>query len=101
MIDDRNRKDLFLETVRRMDMSCSYKAVLLQTILRHTDEKGRVKPSDISDCFRVYYERCRAAGLVEEKPDSIFAKGCCTDSEAQRNISGQLLQEVCGEALRS
>ena len=86
LIDDRNRKDLFLEMVRRMDMSYSYKPVLIQAILCHADEKGRVKLSDISDYFRAYYERRRAAGLVVEKPDSIFAKGSYTDSEAQRNI---------------
>ena len=86
LIDDRNRKDLFLEMIRRMDMSYSYKPVLVQAILRHVDEKGRVKLSDISDYFRTYYERRRAAGLVVEKPDSIFAKGSYTDSEAQRNI---------------
>ena len=86
LIDDRNRKDLFLEMIRRMDMSYSYKPVLIQAILRHADEKGRVKLSNISDYFRTYYECRRAAGLVVEKPDSIFAKGSYTDSEAQRNI---------------
>lgn len=86
LIDDRNRKTLFLEMARRMDMSYSYKPVLIQAILRHADEKGRVKLSDISDYFRTYYERSRAAGLVVEKPDGIFTKGSYTDSEAQRNI---------------
>ena len=60
--------------------------MLIQAILRYADEKGRVKLSDISDYFRTYYERRRAAGLVAEKPDSIFAKNGYTDSEAQRNI---------------
>ena len=86
LIDDRNRKDLFMEMVRRMDMSYSYKPVLVQAILRHADEKGRVKLSGISDYFHTYYERRRAAGLVVEKPGSIFANGGYTDSEAQRNI---------------
>lgn len=86
LIDDCNRKDLFLEMIRRMDMSYSYKPVLIQAILRNADEKDRVKLSDISDYFRAYYERRRAVGLVVEKPDSIFAKGSYTDSEAQRNI---------------
>lgn len=54
LIDDCNRKDLFLEMIRRMDMSYSYKSVLIQAILRHADEKGRVKLSDISDYFRAY-----------------------------------------------
>jgi hypothetical protein len=33
LIDDSNRKDLFLDMVRQMDMSYSYKPVLLKTVL--------------------------------------------------------------------
>ena len=36
--------------------------------------------------FRAYYEGRRAAGLVVEKKNSIFAKGGYTDKEAERNI---------------
>ena len=86
LIDDSNRKELFLEMVRQMDMSYSYKPVLIQAILCHVDEKGRIQLADIVAYFRAYYEGRRAAGLVVEKPNSLFARGGYTDKEAERNI---------------
>ena len=86
LIDDSNRKELFLEMVHQMDMSYSYKPVLIQAILRHADEKGRIQLADIVPYFRAYYEGRRAAGLVVEKPNSLFARGEYTDKEAERNI---------------
>ena len=86
LIDDNNRKDMFMEMVRQMDMSYSYKPVLIKAILLFADEKGRVKLDDISGYFRSYYEGRRTAGLTVEKANSIFAKGGYTDKEAQRNI---------------
>ena len=86
LIDDSNRKDLFLDMVRQMDMSYSYKPVLLKAVLLFADDKGRVKLSDIVTYFREFYEARRAAGLVVEKANSIYAKGGYTDAQAQRNI---------------
>lgn len=86
LIDDSNRKELFLEMVRQMDMSYSYKPVLIKAILCHADEKGRIQLADIVDYFRAYYEGRRAAGLVVEKTNSLFARGGYTDKEAERNI---------------
>ena len=86
MIDDSNRKDLFLDMIRQMDMSYSYKPVLIQAILLYADNKGMVKLSDIVSYFRSFYEGRRAAGLPVEKKNSIFAKGGYTDKEAERNI---------------
>ena len=86
MIDDSNRKDLFLDMIRQMDMSYSYKPVLIQAILLYADNKSMVKLSDIVSYFRSFYEGRRAAGLPVEKKNSIFAKGGYTDKEAERNI---------------
>lgn len=86
LIDDSNRKDLFLDMARQMDMSYSYKPVLLKSVLIFADEKGRVKLSDIVTYFREFYEARRAAGLVVEKANSIYAKGGYTDAQVQRNI---------------
>lgn len=86
LIDDSNRKELFLEMVRQMDMSYSYKPVLLKAILANADAKGRVKLDAIVSYFRDFYEARRTAGLKPEKANSIFAKGGYTDREAQRNI---------------
>ena len=86
LIDDKNRKDLFMKMVEQMDMSYSYKPVLLKAILKHADKNGRVKIEDIVSYFKSFYEGRRAAGLVVEKPNSIFAKGGYTDKEAERNV---------------
>lgn len=86
IISDENRKNLFMEMVRQMDMSYSYKPVLMKAILENADEKGRIKLDDIVAFFKNYYENRRSAGLIVEKSNSIFAKGGYTDKEAQRNI---------------
>lgn len=86
LIDDSNRKELFLDMIRQMDMSYSYKPVLIKAILLYADDKGRIKLEDIVSYFRSYYEGRRAAGLVVEKKNSIFAKGGYTDKEAERNV---------------
>ena len=86
IITDDNRKELFMEMIKQMDMSYSYKPVLIKAVLTHADSKGRVKLDDIVAYFRSYYESRRSAGLTVEKPNSIFAKGGYTDKEAQRNI---------------
>ena len=86
LIDDSNRKEMFMDMVRRMDMSYSYKPILIKAILAHADEKGRIRLDDIVSYFRNFYEARRSAGLVVEKPASIFAKGGYTNKEAERNI---------------
>lgn len=86
LIDDSNRKEMFMEMIRQMDMSYSYKPVLIKAILLYADDKGRVKLDDIVAFFRSYYEGRRSSGLVVEKKNSIFAKGGYTNGEAARNI---------------
>lgn len=86
LIDDSNRKDMFMDMVRQMDMSYSYKPVLMKAVMLYADEKGRIKLEDIVRYFRSYYEGRRAAGLRVEKANSIFAKGGYTDKDAERNI---------------
>lgn len=86
LIDDNNRKSVFMDMIRQMDMSYSYKPVLMKAILLYAGDKGRVKLDDIVAYFRSYYENRRASGLPVEKKNSIFAKGGYTDKEAERNI---------------
>ncbi len=86
LIDDRNRKKLFMEMVEEMDMSYSYKPVLLKAILQNADKQGRVKIDDIVAYFKDFYEDRRERGEVVEKQNSIFAKGNYTYKEATRNI---------------
>ena len=86
LIDDGNRKDLFVEMVKQMDMSYSYKPVLIKAILQYADDKGRIKLEDIVSYFKNYYESRRKLCLIVEKKNSIFAKGGYTDKEVERNI---------------
>ena len=86
LIDDSNRKDLFMDMIEKMTMDHSYKPVLLKAILTYADANGRVKISDIVSYFRSFYESRRAAGLAVEKANSIFAKPDYTDKQAERNI---------------
>ena len=75
-----------MEMVEQMDMSYSYKPVLLKAVLQYADKQGRVKIEDIVAYFKAYYEDRRAKGRIVEKQNSIFAKGVYTDKEAERNI---------------
>jgi len=86
IIDDSNRKDMFMDMIRQMDMSYSYKPVLIKAILLYADDKGRIKLDDIVSYFKSYYEGRRTAGLPVEKKNSIFYKGGYIDKEAERNI---------------
>lgn len=86
LIDDSNRKDMFMDMIRQMDMSYSYKPVLIKAVMMYADDNGRIKLEDIVHYFRAYYENRRAAGVKVEKANSIFAKGGYTDKEAERNI---------------
>ncbi len=86
IIGDDNRKEVFLDMVRQMTMSYSYKPVLLKAILRNADPEGRVKLSDLVSDFRGFYEDRRERGLVVEKPNSLYARKEYTDREVERNI---------------
>lgn len=86
LINDDNRKELFMEMMRQMDMSYSYKPVLIKAVFQYADSKGRVKLDDIVTYFKAFYENRRNAELAVEKPNSIFAKGGYTYKDAQRNI---------------
>ena len=86
LISDDNRKDLFMDMVRQMEMSYSYKPVLLKAILANSDNNGRVKVEDIVAYFKSYYEDRKSHGLIVEKPNSIYAKGGYSDNDVRRNI---------------
>ena len=72
LIDDSNRKDMFMDMIRQMDMSYSYKPVLIKAVLLYADERGRVKLEDIVSYFKSCYEGRRSVGLTVEKKNSIF-----------------------------
>ena len=86
LIDESNRRELFIDTVEQMDMVHSYKPLLLMAILTFADDRGTVPLSSIAGYFRSYFEGRRASGLIVEKPDSVFARSNYTDKEAERTI---------------
>ena len=81
-----NMKDKFIDMVKKMDISFSYKSVLLMAILENCDEQGKVALEDIVDYFIDFYKYRAEKGLVVEKPISIYAKGNFDKKEVQRNI---------------
>lgn len=57
-------KDKFMDMVKTMDMSFSYKPVLHKAMFEHLDENGRVKVEDIVEYFIQYYADRKRQGLV-------------------------------------
>ena len=86
VITDSNKHELFMKMVREMRMDHSYKPVFIKAILKHADAKGRVNLSSIVTYFHDFYESRRAAGLVVEKANSIYAKDTYTDKESETTI---------------
>lgn len=86
LIDDSNRKAMFMDMVRRMDMSYSYKPVLVLAVLECADPSGRMKLADLVSFFRAFYAKRRAAGLSVEKKNSLYCREDVTDKEIERNI---------------
>lgn len=74
LITPANMKDKFMEMVNTMDMSFSYKPVLLKAMFDHVDENGRVRVEDIVDYFIEFYSDRKNRGLVVEKKTSIYCK---------------------------
>lgn len=85
-INDSNRVQIFMEMVERMDMSYSYKPVLIKAFLQCANEKGRAKIDDLVDYFKKFYESRRQKGLVVEKEKCLYTRGGYTDAEVRRNI---------------
>ena len=86
MIDDSNRKDLFMDMVLKMSMSYSYKPVLIKAILLYANDKGQIKLSDIVSYFKEYYETRKQQGLIAEKANSLYMRDDYTEKESEHNI---------------
>ena len=84
LITPANMKDKFIEMVKTMDMSYSYKPVLLKAMLEHVDENGRVLVEDIVNYFMAFYSARKEKGLVVEKKQSLFYK----DGYTEKDIEG-------------
>ena len=81
-----NITEKFLHFVEKMDMSFSYKPVLLKAIFDHIDSDGKIRVIDIVNYFIDFYEERKENGLVAEKLTSIYQKGGYTEKDVERNI---------------
>lgn len=86
LITPANIKDKFMKFIEKMDMSFSYKPVLLKAIFNHIDEAGKVRIVDIVNYFIDFYEDRKSKGLAAEKANSIYQKGGYTEKDVERNI---------------
>ena len=75
-----------MKFVEKMDMSFSYKPVLLKAVFDHVDEDGKIRIVDIVNYFIDFYEERKDNGLIAEKPNSIYQKGGYTEKNVERNI---------------
>ena len=86
LITSANIKEKFMSFIEKMDMSFSYKPVLLKAIFNHIDEDGKVRLADVVNYFIDFYEKRKNSGLIAEKASSIYQKGCYTEKDVERNI---------------
>lgn len=75
LITPQNMADKFMKFIETMDMSYSYKPVLLKAIYEYMDSSGRVALPDVVDYFIDFYEDRKAHGMIAEKSTSIYQKG--------------------------
>ena len=86
LITPQNMADKFMEFIETMDMSYSYKPVLLKAIYEYMDTSGRVALPDVVDYFIDFYEDRKAHGMIAEKSTSIYQKGGYTRKDVEKNI---------------
>lgn len=92
LITPQNMADKFMKFIETMDMSFSYKPVLLKAIYEYMDSNGRVALPDVVDYFIDFYEDRKAHGMIAEKPNSIYQKGGYTKKDVEKNILSNLFK---------
>ena len=86
LITPQNMADKFMKFIETMDMSYSYKPVLLKAIYEYMDTSGRVALPDVVDYFIDFYEDRKAHGMIAEKSTNIYQKGGYTRKDVEKNI---------------
>ena len=86
LITPQNMADKFMKFIETMDMSFSYKPVLLKAIYEYMDSNGRVALPDVVDYFIDFYEDRKAHGMIAEKPNRIYQKGGYTRKDVEKNV---------------
>lgn len=73
-ITNKNRKDIFIDNIRRMHMDHSYKPVFLLAFFDHMDEEGVARLEDVVESFMEFYETRIQQGLVAEKRSGLLTQ---------------------------
>src|SRR5207248_731589 len=85
-VDDSSIKGLFLDFVTRMDMSSSYKPVLLLALLDHVDGRGRARIADVVRSFQAFYADRLRQGSPVERPSMRMAQADRLSEEDVRAV---------------
>jgi superfamily II DNA or RNA helicase len=85
-VDDASIRGLFLDFVKRMDMSSSYKPVLLQAVLKHVDQRGRARVDEVVRLFHAFYLDRKRRGLPVERPSMRMAEASRLSEDEIRTV---------------
>ncbi len=86
LITRENVKQVFMDMVKTMTMSYSYKPVFMLAFLDNMDETGSARLEDVARDFARFYEERKEKGLEPEKKNCIFTKGGYTQHDVERLI---------------
>lgn len=86
LITEENIKKLFMDFVKKMDMSYSYKPVFLKAVFSGDDNEGKVEFSYVVDYFINYYKSRKEEKLPVEKYQSLYCAPDFTRDEVEKNI---------------
>lgn len=87
-------KNLFFNFIEEMDMSASYKPVLMLVFLDSVGNRGRARMADVVAHFRTFYEQRAKAGLVVERGNMRMARVAeMSDAEVQNVIVSMPLRK--------
>lgn len=82
-ITNSNRKSIFIDNIKRMQMDHSYKPVFLLSFFDHMDSNGTARIEDVLDSFIDFYEDRKSKGLMAEMSSSIFLNDSYTRKDAE------------------
>ena len=86
LITRENIKEIFMDMVKTMNMSYSYKPVFLKAFLDNMDDTGSANLAETAKDFAYFYEDRKKRGLPPEKKNCIFTRGEYTQKEVEQLI---------------
>jgi hypothetical protein len=73
-VDDSTIRAIFLEFVQKMDMSSSYKPVMLLSMIDHVNERGIAQIDKVVQSFHQFYLNRLHRGLLVERQTTTMAR---------------------------